>query len=849
MLKFNRIITSSLIAVSLIIIAGLMATDEGPKPMPEPGFAPNNWMLAQRIYPHKEMKADFYEATREKTVEFGRKALKYKSGTLKWEFAGPVNVGGRITDVEMHHTDMQTIYACAASGGLYKSTDQGDSWRQIFENEYTLSTGDLGVAYSDKNILYLGTGEPNGGNGSVTYDGYGVFKSTNAGENWTHVGLENAGGIGRVEVNPEDPDIVFVACMGNLFSKNPERGIYRTKDGGETWENVLFISDSTGGIDLCIHPTNPDTIYATMWERVRHAEYRHYGGPTSGMYRSYDGGDTWDELTNGLPKGEISRIGLGMSMSNPEIIYAHYSNTDRQWIDCFKTTDGGDHWFATGSTNIEGNYWEGKIQVDPTNPDILWSMGVYMHKSIDGAQSWQTVSRSSSPHDYWVDNHGVYVHPQNPDMVITGNDGEVYISYDGTGHNNKVLTLPITQFYTVEVSPHNENHRYGGTQDRGTQGTKTGSFDDWSSINGGDGFIVRVDPSDDRYMYAASQRGGFVRSTNGGSSFRGARPSSSDRYNWKTPYIIDPTDPGTIYLGSQRVWKSTDRAVRWKRISNDLTNGAREWNYGTITTIAASAVNDKIIVAGTDDGNVWITTNGGDNFEWTKVSEDLPHRWVTCVATDHWDENTIYVSYSGIRYHDPVPHVFRSNDLGQTWADISSNLPDFPVNNIQVDPDNSGSYYVATDGGVFATYDYGESWELMGTGMPFLAVLDLKIHRPSRMLYAATFGRSQYRIPLQPASGRNDFSLDTETISVYPNPSQGQVNINISLENPSGVSLEIFDINGRMIKSIYKGALQTGSHQFIWSGSNDHGQRIPGNYICRLVTGKENLSRRIIISE
>ncbi len=355
----------------------VLQKDQAPLPEPEKGYAPTEWHLAQRIFPHSEMTSEAYESSREEAIEFGRKALKFKSGTMKWEFAGPVNVAGRITDIEMHHTDIMTIYACAASGGVYKSSDQGASWRQIFENEYTLSTGDLGVSYSDKNTLYLGTGEPNGGNGSVTYDGYGVFKSTDAGETWNHVGLENAGGIGRVEVNPQDPDNVFVACMGNLFAKNPDRGIYRTKNGGETWENVLFISDSTGGIDLCIHPTNPDTIYATMWERVRHAEYRHYGGPSSGMYRSYDGGDTWTELTNGLPKGEVSRIGLGMSMSDPNIIYAHYSNTDRVWIDCFKTTDGGDSWMATGSDNIEGNYWEGKIQVDPTDPNILWSINSF----------------------------------------------------------------------------------------------------------------------------------------------------------------------------------------------------------------------------------------------------------------------------------------------------------------------------------------------------------------------------------------------------------------------------------------------------------------------------------------
>jgi len=844
--KFKTLALSG-ITISIVATVGLLQQDRTQKPAGEPGFAPTEWHLAQRIFPYTEMNPEAYEAARSEAIRFGKEALNFKSGLKKWEFAGPVNVAGRITDIEMHASDIMTIYACAASGGLYKTSDQGASWRQIFENEYTLSTGDLGIAPGDKNILYLGTGEPNGGNGSVTYDGYGVFKSTDAGESWTHVGLENAGGIGRVEVNPQDPDNVFVACMGNLFAKNPDRGIYRTKDGGATWENVLFISDSTGGIDLVIHPLHPDTIYASMWERVRHAEYRHYGGPTSGLYRSYDGGDTWTELTNGLPKGEVSRIGIGMAMSEPNIIYTHYSNTDREWIDCFKTTDGGDSWTATNSNNIEGNYWEGKIQVDPTNPDILWSMGVYMWKSTNGAQSWQQVSRSTSPDDYWVDNHAVYVHPLDNDFVITGNDGGVYISKNATAHNSKVLSLPITQFYTVEVADQNENHRYGGTQDRGTQGTQTGAYDDWESINGGDGFIVRVDPSNDMFMYAASQRGGFVRSTDGGNRFRGARPSSSDRYNWKTPYILDPVTPSTLYLGSHRVWKSTNRAASWTRISDDLTNGSKNWNYGTISCLAASSVNDKIIVAGTDDGNVWVTINGGFNKEWTKVSDDLPHRWVTCVATDPWDENTIYVTYSGIRYYDKVPHVFRSNDLGASWTDISSNLPDFPVNNIQIDPDNTGSYYIATDGGVFATYDAGDSWGLMGTGMPFLAVLDLKIHRPNRTMYAATFGRSQYKIQLNPASGNKLEALSQENISVYPNPSADQVTISIGIDRPIEGQLMIFDLAGKMVKSLYEGTFTAGSHQYIWDGTNTGSQRIAGTYICRLVAGNTNLTARIIL--
>jgi photosystem II stability/assembly factor-like uncharacterized protein len=804
-------------------------------------YTPNDWLLAQRVFPYGHLNPEAYEASRRQALEIQESLSKMKSNGKQWEFAGPLNVVGRVSDVEMHPEDPNTIYACAASGGIYKSVDQGKVWEQIFDGYATLSIGDMAIAKTDKRILYVGTGEPNGGNGSITYDGYGVYKSTDEGNSFTHVGLENAGGIGKVEIDPMNPDRVFVAAMGNLFSNNPERGVYRTIDGGVTWENVLYISDSTGAIDLVIHPTNPDTIYATMWERVRFATHRSYGGQTSGLYRSYDGGDTWQQLTNGLPTGEISRIGIGMCESQPNIIYAHYSDSDREWIDLFKTTDGGDTWVGTNS-NIEGNYWEGKVHVDPTNPDILWSMGVSMYYSNDGAQSWRTLSGN----DFWVDQHAVYVHPMNNQLVVIGNDGGVYVSIDGSSSMTKPMTLPITQFYTCEANFHDPNDIMGGTQDRGTQRSKSGHPMEWRSINGGDGFIVRVDPSDPDYMYAASQRGGFRRSTNGGSSFSSARPASGDRYNWKTPYVLDPNDPSTLYLGSHRVYRSTNRARTWTRVSNDLTNGDQPpWNYGTISTLSVSPANSKIIWAGTDDGNVWVNSdiNGSDN--WKKVSDDLPWRWVSCVQADPNDSLTAYVTFTGIRYFDYFPHVFKTTNLGETWIDISGNLPDFPVNNIQIDPDINGYYYLATDGGVFATYDGGSNWELMAPGIPNAPVLDLNLHRPSRTLLAATFGRSMWRIDLSPVSGIIDLKATSNSgIKAFPNPSRDQISIEFSLAEGQKVELLIFDMSGKIVSRLYEGHLTPGTHTHIWNGQVGN-SRIPGTYIGRLVTNGQMQSTRI----
>ncbi|MFC2132461.1 T9SS type A sorting domain-containing protein [Bacteroidota bacterium] len=843
----------SILSVIALLIIGITITllrNDKIENLPEKTGpkTPNDWLFSQRVFPYNRINPEAYEASRQQAIELRQQTSRLKNNQEAWQFAGPVNVGGRINDVEMHSSDMQIIYACAASGGIYKSENQGISWAQIFDNDYSLSIGDMAIAETDKRILYVGTGEPNGGQGSITYDGYGVFKSINEGETWTHVGLENAGGIGRVEVDPKNSDRVFVAAMGNLFAKNAERGIYRTLNGGETWENVLFVSDSTGGIDLCINPEHPDTIYATMWERVRYPERRTYGGPSTGIWRTYNGGDDWEKLTIGLPTTDLGRIGIDISKSNPEILYVAYSNASGTWKDVYKTINGGDTWTATNSSGLGGTtyyWWFSKIQIDPINPNVVYNLGFHTHKTRNGGQSWDRIS------NLHVDQHGAYVHPQNNSLVIIGNDGGVYISNNGGTTTSFVSTLPITQFYTCEVNYQHPEQIMGGTQDNGTVRTLTGEFDDWSSVYGGDGFVIRVDPTDDQYVYASSQRGGFGRSTNGGQSFSGARPSSSgDRYNWKTPYILDPNNPRTLYFGSNYVYKSTTRAATWTKVSNDLTNGNQPpWNYGTITTLAVSKINDNILYAGTDDGNVWVNPDVGGQGEWTKISDNLPIRWVTCVATDPFDENTAYVTFSGLRYFDYVPHVFKTTNLGETWTDISSNLPDFPVNNIQIDPDHQGRYYIATDGGVFVSQNSGNSWSILGSELPNSPVLDLCLHNPTRTLVAATFGRSMYKYDLNSISGIDQTEVIINPLKVYPNPSSDIVNITFDLQSEQTGQLIIFDISGKVLKVLHDGAFHSGNQHFTWDGTNNGNRRIAGMYICRLVTNKSLFAKRIQIIE
>ncbi len=768
--------------------------------------APNDWFFLQRSFPYSEIN---YQARHAGWQQAQAMRDQHSERGEGWVFEGPLNTGGRISALAMHPADIQTIYAGAASGGIFKSGDGGSSWIPIFDEEVNLSIGDIAIADSDPSVLYVGTGEANAGGGSMAYDGYGIYKSDDGGMNWQHLGLENSGSIGRIAVHPANPDICYVAAMGRLFSNNPERGVYRTIDGGESWERVLYLSDSTGAIDIVLHPDHPDTVYAAMWERVRRPDRRDYGGPTSGVYRSYDGGDTWTELTGGLPvSASVGRIGLDISSSGPNILYAIYADDIGYFDGVYKTINGGDSWTRTNDGDLSNMYssygwWFGRISIDPVNPSIAYAIGFDLYKTSNGGASWNMIS--SSVH---VDQHDLIAHPLNPQYVVLGNDGGVYVSQNGGAGWTFLNTLPITQFYTCEVDEQFPQRIYGGTQDNGTNRTLGGGTDDWNMIYGGDGFYVQVDPGDNNYVYAEYQYGNFARSTNGGYSFSPAMSgiSGSDRKNWNSPFIISPHSPQTLFFGANRLYKSTNRAGSWTAISPDLSNGGGGVNvtWGTITTIAQAPSNSQYIYAGTDDGNVWRTENGGA--DWTKISGGLPVRWVTRVAVDPFDEQVVYVTLSGYRYDSPLPHVFRSADGGANWQDISGNLPEIPVNDIIPDPQIDSALYVATDFGVFVTWDLGSDWLMLGDNLPNVPVVDLDLQSPTNTLIAATYGRSMYSFNLgQMVSTAENFS-NSGLLRLSPNPAKGSIRLHTT-SGTEPVRYEIVDIRGiiRLSGNIYSG--------------------------------------------
>jgi photosystem II stability/assembly factor-like uncharacterized protein len=742
-----------------------------------------------------------------------------------WENRGPLNIGGRITDVEMHTSDQNTLYIGAASGGVFKSTNLGESWIPIFDEQSSLSIGDIALAPSNANVLYVGTGESNAGGGSQTYDGNGIYKSINGGASFTHIGLEQSRSVGRMQVHPENEAILYVAAMGDLFANNSERGVFRTQDGGENWEHILYINDSTGAIDLCIDPQNPDILYASTWERVRKPDYRSYGGDGSDIYKSIDGGDNWTLLSNGLPQGNnVGRIGLSICESEPNTLYALIMDKTGYYEGTFRSDDSGESWYELTAGDLPSNFssygwWFGRIQVDPQNPDRVYALGLDIYRSLNGGQSWTYAS------DYiHVDQQALYIHPENPSLTLAGNDGGLYISEDAGLSYTHIENLPITQFYTCEFDETHPERLYGGTQDNASMRT-LGLSTAWDAIYYGDGFGVLVDPVDNNYVYTESQYGNFVRSTSGGDYFMNATSgiSPADAFNWNTPFCFDPSNPEVLYIGSQRVYKSTNRASSWTAISGDLSNGPGTGNlvYHTLSTLAVSPLSSDVIYAGTDDGNVWVSQDGGDN--WILISEELPERWVTRVTPHTTEAGGIYVCFSGYRHNEYLAHIYYSPDYGQSWEAITEGLPEIPVNDLIIDPENSEVLYCATDVGVYRKTGE-EPWHELATGMPVLVITDIDIHNPTRQLLAASFGRFMWSLDLEDEFITSETQASASKPILYPNPAYDF----LYLKNSDNLEYyKILDLQGRVVSEGKPGV------------SIPVSSLAPGGYVLYLETRRE----------
>lgn len=737
--------------------------DEGP---------PDDWFVSQRVarngIPFGAMeKAGAQAAALALVTQQSAPQLV----TMPWQFVGPTNIGGRILDIAVDPVTPNTIYVAAATGGVWKSTDQGAHFTSTWPLSNPQAIGALVIA--SNGTLFAGTGEANPGGGSITYGGSGIYRSTDSGATWQLTGLTNSGAIGRIAVDPTDPQHIFVAAAGDLFNPGAERGVYESTDGGSTWPLALAGDNATtGAVDLAIDPVNPNRVFAAMWDHLRQPNLRTYGGVGSGLFRSTDGGSSWQRLTNGLPAAaaNIGRIGVALAASNPQRVYAIVIQTNGQFQGFYRSDDGGDSWTnLTPNSTISGaqatyGWWFGKVWVDPLNQAHVFVAGVTLCESQDSGVSFVS---QANPH---ADHHAMAWDLTVPGRVYLGNDGGTYRS-DVNGSNNqwtKAISEPYTQFYSVDVSEQDASRVVGGAQDNGV--LRSYGATAWNMYVGGDGLEALIDPNDQNLVYGCSQYGQCVRSTNGGTpgtNFTGLTVSA--RRNWLTPLQFHPGDPAILYYAGNQVNRTTDHGVSWSVISPDLTGGPGpdpNYPFGTVTTVAGARTDSNRLMVGTDDGRLWFTTNLGTN--WTQVTDpDVPETWVTRVVVDGVNANVGYATFSGFRSGVALPYVLKTTDGGTTWAGIVGNLPEAPVNDIVL---VDSTLYVGTDVGVFLSADSGGTWLTAGVDLPHVPVTDLEYRAASNTLLAATFGRGIYALQLGPGPTPSPSPTPSGSPTPIPSP-------------------------------------------------------------------------------
>ncbi|OUR91871.1 glycosyl hydrolase [Flavobacteriales bacterium 34_180_T64] len=717
-----------------------------------------------------------------------------KINGLKWRSIGPSLTSGRISDVAVNPNNPFEYYVAASAGGVWKTSNSGIDFKPIFDDQGSYSIGCITIDPNNTNVIWVGTGE-NNNQRSVSY-GDGIYKSIDGGSSWQHMGLKMSEHIGRIIVHPENSDIVYVAAIGPLWSKGGDRGLYRTTDGGTNWEAVLTVDEHTGVNDVVMDPRNPDILYASTLQRRRHVYTYVGGGPGSGMHKSTDGGTTWTEINKGLPKTELGRIGLAISPADPEIIYAIVEAADSKG-GFFASTNRGASWEKRGSHKTSGNYYQ-EIIADPIEPNTIYSMDTWMSVSHNGGKTFEKVGEVFKH----VDNHCMWIDPNNNKHWLVGCDGGMYETFDAAKTWDFKENIPVTQFYKVAVDNDFPFYNvYGGTQDNFSLGgpsrviTNHGITNfDWFITNGGDGFESQIDPNNPDIVYAQSQNGYLVRYDKKSGEIIGIQPSERDnenayRFNWDSPLMVSRHASGRLYFAGNKVFRSNDYGNSWDVISDDLTqqinrntlkvydrivsidavakNGSTSL-YGAVVALSESPIDENLLAAGTDDGLVQITENGGAT--WRKVSA-IPgapkQSYVNSVYLSKHDVNVIYVAFNHHKFGDFKPYIFKSNDKGISWTNISSNLPKGSVYSIEEDHIDSNLIFCGTEYGAFFSPNQGQRWKELAAGLPTIAVRDIAIQERESDLVLGTFGRGFYVMDDYSSLRSIDNSTPSETAKIY----------------------------------------------------------------------------------
>jgi photosystem II stability/assembly factor-like uncharacterized protein len=778
-----------LVAAALLVLAALPFAQTAKKPAVLQSTSP-----ALRVKGFEQYKAM-------------QQASKFKD--LKWQYLGPTNVSGRVTDVAVVAPKGKnyTIYVAAASGGVWKTENEGTTWTPIFEHEVSAAIGDIALAPSDPQTIWVGTGEHNIFRSSQ--GGCGIYKSTDGGRTWAPMGLSDTNTIARIVVHPTNPDIVYVAAGGHEWTKNAERGVFKTADGGKTWLKVLFVNDETGAYDLVMDPRSSDTLYAAMWQRTR----KKWNDPRndasssgSGIFKTTDGGKTWTPVNAGLPEARWrGRIGLDICLTKPDVLYTLIDNyevsrqpTPQEITDTYgvpssgfikgatvyRSDDGGGSWKQVSGLTPEqkrlmeshsGTYgWVfGQIRVDPNDENTVYLMGVPFSVSTDGGK---TFTRLRGP---GADHHALWIDPDNSNYLLKGFDQGVAVSYD-KGKNWRYFQneIPVCQFFNINYDMATPFKVYGSMQDHGSfrakvdlsQGRDRIQPQEFERAPGGEGSNHAVDPTNPNIVYSAGFYGMITRSEYDKPGAFPGYPSSKSllpppyenepplRGQWLAPFILSPHNPNIVYHGMQYVFRSLDRGDTWEKISPDLTTndpGTRgDIRYQTLFTISESPLRYGLVYAGTDDGRLWITKDGGK--AWQEITAGLaPGKWMSRAVASAYKLGTVYVAQNGKRDDDFTPYVWKSADFGKTWQDISKGIPVGPVNVIREDPVNENILYVGTDMGAYVTLDGGKTWMTLGANLPTAYVHDLIIHPRDNVIVIATHGRGMWVLDANPINEKD----------------------------------------------------------------------------------------------
>jgi len=825
---------------------------------------------------------------------------------LRWEGLGPSLQGGRVEAVAVAGPGSSTIYVGPGGGNLWKTADNGMTWEPIFEHESAFAIGDIAVAPSNPDIVWVGTGEVQPRHSGPAYAGTGVVKSTDAGRTWRHMGLADTHHIGKIVIDARNPDVVYVAAMGHSWTPNAERGVFKTTDGGLTWTKSLYRDDRTGAIDLAADPSDPKTLYACLYQIV--------SGPESGVYKTADAGRTWTRLQGGLPAGPLGRSNIDIARTNPRVVYVFLDNAavppapaqpgarprPTTGGEVYRSDDKGATWKKANTDDLYevfGIYgWKFcDIRVAPDNENEIYVLGNRMFHSTDGGRTYRRIGetiRRMNPIPgtaMHLDHHDLWVDPANPARLLLGNDGGVFQSWDHGRtwlHHN---TLPIGQFYFVAVDQATPYTIYAGTQDNGALMARStwrpdddpAAPDAWRHIwldkwTGGDAFVTLPDPADPHWIYYEHQHGDMRRiDVNAGIPFSGGpateslrpRPPSGEkpyRFGWFTPYLVSQHDPATLYAGANLVLKSTNRGGAWRPISQDLgeaPGGERALvPYGSITTLAESRFAPGTLYAGTEGGHVWVTRN--DGAAWADVSTGLPRKWVTRVLASQHDAGTAYISQAGSREDDFAAYLYRSTDFGATWRAIASNLPAEPINVVREDPKRPNILYVGTDAGVYVSLDRGGSWLSLCADLPTTPVTDLVVHPREDEVVIATHGRSLFLLDARPIQALGDavrgselalFDIRPVTLAwqpgreVPPQPARGRAVVHVWLKAASEVKAAIVDAEGRAVRALaVKGT--AGVNRLEWDLRRDDGRDAPpGVYRVEVAAGTRKAAGEIVV--